>query len=106
MGPPSFRAALHPLPDRVAHALEEEVHLVDRTWLEAFAGLDEGDLEPIATAWLSGTRGLTPTRLDVALAAELLAAIVRFARRANAATAVLCVAGLPLGDLLPASGGG
>lgn len=107
--PGSFRAALRPLGDRLAAALEEDVGLVDPSWLEAFADLDEAALEPIARRWLAAIGGLDETtveagRVEVELAVELLGAVVRFARRARAADTVLCVSGLPLRGIEPAPG--
>lgn len=100
-GPGSFRGALRPLGDRLAAALEEDVGLVDRAWLEAFADLDEAALEPIARRWLAAIAGSDETtveasRAEVELAVELLGAVVRFARRAREAGAVVWAASPPI----------
>lgn len=100
-GPGSFRAALHPLADRLAAALEQDVGLVDPSWLEAFADLDEAALEPIARRWLAAIARSDETtveagRIEVELAVELLGAVVHFARRALEAAAVVWAASPPI----------
>lgn len=95
IGPTSFRAALRPLAGDLVRSLEEEVGLVDPVWLEAFADLDEAACEPLARTWLATVVG-HPEAIDVALAAELVGTIVRFARRARAARATLWAATPPI----------
>lgn len=104
-GPASFRSGLRPLPERLGRMVEAEVHLVDERWLRALADLADEALEPVARRWLARAGDREPSFEDVALAVELVAAVVRFARRAATAEAVLCVSGFPLEPLDAGPGG-
>lgn len=108
-GPATFRAALRLLPERLAQTLEADVRLVDATWLRALASLADETAPHVADRWLAraGERERPPDL--VAAAVELTGAVVRFARRAAAADAVLCVSEVPLepclDPLVPGRGG-
>jgi hypothetical protein len=91
-----FRSGLRPLPDRLARSVEDEVWLVDARWLHAVAGVADEAVAAVARGWLVRLGVAEPSASDLALAAELAAAIVRFARRATTAEAVLCVSELPV----------
>jgi len=91
-----FRSGLRPLPDRLARSVEEEVWLVDPSWLNAVAAVADEAVAAVARGWLARLGMAEPSATDLGLATELAAAIVRFARRATTAEGVLCVSGLPV----------
>ncbi len=104
-GPASFRSGLRRLPERLAGMVEAEVRVVDGAWLRSLAELDDEAVEAVARGWLARAADREPSPEEAALAAELAAAVVRFARRAAAADAVLCLSAFPLEPLDAGPGG-
>lgn len=103
-GPSTFRAALRPLAVGLERAVEEEVWLVDGAWVEALADVADEALALVGRRWLAGLGEHEPTSAELAVATDLAAAVIRFARRSATAPAVLCVSATPILDLDRSSG--